>query len=109
MTAGIKSLAVTPCKPRIKFDCDQCEYKATTKSNLRVHILSIHEGIIFDCAQCVYKATQKSSLSNKEHKKSKHERIKYSCDQCEYKTSYKQALRIHKQSKHGDIKIDFGQ
>ena len=37
----------------IKFDCDQCEYKATTKSNLRVHKLSKHEGIIIDCDQCV--------------------------------------------------------
>ena len=68
MTAGIKSLAVTPCKPRIKFDCDQCEYKATTKSNLRVHKLSKHEGILFDCDQCVYEATQKRSLSNKSTK-----------------------------------------
>ena len=49
----------------IKFDCDQCEYKATTKSNLSVHKLSKHVGIIIDCDQCVYKATQKSSLSNK--------------------------------------------
>ena len=24
----------------IKFDCDQCEYKAKTKRNLRVHTLS---------------------------------------------------------------------
>ena len=31
------------------FDCDQCEYKATIKSHLRVHTLSKRERIRFDC------------------------------------------------------------
>ena len=83
----------------IKFDCDQCEYKATTKSNLRVHKLSKHVGIIIDCDQCVYKATQKSSLSNK---KSKHEGIKSS----EYKATIKSHLRVHTLSRRERIRFD---
>ena len=42
------------------FDCDQCEYKATIKSHLRVHTLSKRERIRFDGDQCEYKARQKS-------------------------------------------------
>ena len=45
------------------FDCDQCEYKATIKSHLRVHTLSKRERIRFDCDQCEYKARQKSQLT----------------------------------------------
>ena len=44
------------------FDCDQCEYKATTKSHLRVHTLSKRERIRFDGDQCEYKARQKNQL-----------------------------------------------
>ena len=54
----------------------QCEYKATQKFNLRMHVQLKHEGFV------------------------------YSCDQCDYKASYKHAFRIHKQSIHEDIKFD---
>ena len=60
----------------IQLDCDQCEYKATQKFNLRMHVQLKHEGFV------------------------------YSCDQCDYKASYKHAFRIHKQSIHEDIKFD---
>ena len=55
------------------FDCDQCEYKATIKSHLRVHTLSKREGIRFDCDQCEYKARQKNQLIV--HKQWKHDLI----------------------------------
>ena len=45
-----------------KFECEQCEYKATKKGHLRVHTLSKHEGIKFDCDQCDYKVATKSNL-----------------------------------------------
>ena len=45
------------------FDCDQCEYKATIKSHLRVHTLSKRERIRFDGDQCEYKARQKNQLT----------------------------------------------
>ena len=54
----------------IKYHCDQCDYKATLKSNLKKHNMSIHEGIKYQCDQCDYKATQKGNL--KGHKMSIH-------------------------------------
>ena len=86
------------------FDCDQCEYKATIKSHLRVHTLSKRERIKFDCDQCEHKANHKDSL--RLHKQSKHEGIKYNCDQWEYKATTKSNLRVHTLSKHEVIKFD---
>ena len=85
----------------IKFDCDQCEYKATTKSNLRVHTLSKHEGIIFDCIQ----NNSKKFSEQQEHTKSIHERIKYSCDQCDYKTSTSRLLGFINNQNTGILKL----
>ena len=39
-------------------------------SHLKKHIESIHEGVRFPCDQCDYKATQKTNL--KKHRKGKH-------------------------------------
>ena len=51
----------------LKYGCDQCEYKATRTSNLRVHKQSKHEGVQYSCDQCEYKAGRKENL--KMHKK----------------------------------------
>ena len=59
----------------IQFDCDQCEYNATQKFNLRMRIQLKHKGIV------------------------------YSCDQWDYKASHRHAFRIHKQLIHEDIKL----
>ena len=55
--------------------CDQCDYKATTKSTLVTHMKSIHEGVTYPCEQCGYKANRKHHLLK--HLKSKHEGVKY--------------------------------
>ena len=55
--------------------CDQCDFKATYKSNLLTHIKSIHEGVKYPCDQCDYKATWRSHLLR--HLKSKHKAVKY--------------------------------
>ena len=66
----------------VKYPCDQCNYKATYKSNLNTHLKSKHKGIKYPCEQCDYKASFKVALLT--HLKSKHEGIKYPCDQCDY-------------------------
>merc|ERR1711884_758069 len=53
-----------------KFQCPQCEYKATRKGHLQTHIKSVHEGQKFHCPQCEYKATRIDSLQR--HIKSVH-------------------------------------
>ena len=44
------------------FSCSHCDYNATDRSNLRRHEKSIHEGIRYECRQCEYKATRGSYL-----------------------------------------------
>ena len=46
-----------------------------TKKKNKWHKMSIHEGIRYQCDQCDYKATQKRDL--KTHRMSVHEGIKY--------------------------------
>jgi len=46
----------------VKYNCEQCEYKATTKSTLLRHVRSVHEGVKFNCEQCEYKTTWKTEL-----------------------------------------------
>ena len=52
---------------------DQCDYQATTKGNLTVHIQSKHEGFRFGCDRCDYQATKQSNLTR--HIESKHEGV----------------------------------
>jgi len=51
------------------YSCDQCEFTGS-KSGLKYHRESVHEGVRYPCDQCEYVATQLSSL--KRHTKRKH-------------------------------------
>ena len=84
-----------------KFQCPQCEYKATFKVSLQTHIKSVHEGQKFPCPQCEYKATQKGHLQT--HIKSVHEGQKFQCPQCEYKATWKLDL-LDTQSQYMKVK-----
>ena len=52
----------------------------------------------YSCNQCQYKATQQSNL--KIHQQSKHEGVKYSCNLCQYQTGLAGNLKKHQQFKH---------
>ena len=82
--AGLVSWRVEPhllrgCYLVRECPCNQCEYKATTQSKLKIHIESVNE---YPCNQCEFKATTQSRL--KIHIESVHE---YPFNQCEYKAS----------------------
>ena len=47
------------------------------------------------CDQCDCKAIQKQQV--KIHKQSKHDDMKYTCDQCDDKTTYMNSLNFHTQ------------
>ena len=57
-----------------KSDCNQCERKFSSKSNLNSHIKSKHEGIKYTCDQCEFKATK--SYYIKSHIQQIHETVK---------------------------------
>ena len=46
----------------VKCTCDQCDYKATRKGSLVIHIKSKHNGVKFPSNQCDNKATVRSPL-----------------------------------------------
>ena len=52
------------------------------KESLIVHIRNIHEGVKFDCDQCDFKAGTPSVLNV--HRKAEHEGFTYECDKCDF-------------------------
>ena len=84
------------------YHCQQCDFKASRKDNLKVHVQNKHEGIKYPCQQCDYQANSSSNLQA--HVKSKHEGIKYLCQQCDYQGSSSSNLQVHVKSKHEGIK-----
>ena len=46
-----------------RYECVSCDYKAKSRSKLKIHDDAIHKGTRYPCNQCGYKATQKSSLN----------------------------------------------
>ena len=78
----------------ITYDCNQCEYKATTMD-------SQHERFEYICVEFEYGAKQALNI----YKQSKHEAsfVDYKRD---YKATTKVQLRVHKLSKHMGIKYN---
>ena len=89
-----------PFLDNVTYPCDQCEYKATQKRNLKIHIESIHDNVTYSCDQCEYKVTRKENL--KRHIENIHNNITYSCDECTFKATRKHNLKIHNESIHGN-------
>lgn len=47
----------------ICYPCDQCDYKATRKGNLKVHVDSIHKGVQYLYAHCGYTSSTKNNFN----------------------------------------------
>jgi len=74
--------------------CVECDKSYSDYSGLRNHRQAVHEGVTYDCRQCDYKATLKANL--KIHIESKHEGIKkFACSFCDNRYSSKQKLKYH--------------
>merc|ERR1712208_162191 len=44
------------------FACDECDKKFNLKTSLDCHVKSVHEGIKYNCNYCSFKASTKTSL-----------------------------------------------
>jgi len=90
----------------IKHGCKQCNFSSTKKSNLVLHVESVHEGIKYSCQQCDYKATRKTYLA--QHVKNIHEGLQnFPCQHCDYSFTKKGYLSMHVSSVHGIIIKNF--
>ena len=81
-----------------RYQCDQCDYKATCQTNLHTHQESIHNGKRYLCENCGYKATHPSSLLR--HIKLYHKGRKYSCGDCVFGATRMIDLKRHKEKHH---------
>ena len=77
------------------FQCKLCDYKASLKCHLKVHIESIHEGVTYPCKLCSYAATQKQVL--KSHLITKHSQGSLKCKYCSesFVTNPREGLNRH--------------
>ena len=88
----------------IRYSCDQCEDKATTKEALIEHKKRHHDNNIFDCNQCDYTAETKGDL--KKHtelihdKKNKYVTKRIQCQYCEKKFNKKETFKTHMKKFH---------
>ena len=82
----------------LKYICNECEKPFSGQSDLRIHIISVHEGVKYPCNQCDYQAAQKRNL--KIHIQSKHEGVRHSCNLCDKHFSDQGTLTKHLKSVH---------
>ena len=94
-------------KPRKIFPCDQCEYIAKRKHQLKEHKEARHDGVIYPCDLCPY--TSKSKKYTIQHRNSVHLGIQYACDQCDKVFAQAVQLKNHTKSIHDSKKFACGQ
>ncbi|GBP66304.1 Zinc finger and SCAN domain-containing protein 2 [Eumeta japonica] len=82
------------------YKCGLCEYSASQKGNLKVH-MSIHtDEKRYKCEQCEYRESSLSALSK--HTCSHIREKQYKCKQCSYSTSYVSNLKTHMRKHTGE-------
>ena len=78
----------------VTFDCDECNKSYTSKSTLKAHNKSQHEGVpAHKCDECNYRW---NSGSLTEHKRIYHDKIKLKCEKCTYEVFSSTGMRLHK-------------
>ena len=78
--------------------CTKCEYTTKRTADLKVHIQSVHEGVVFSCEECHYSDSNKRRLTK--HIRSVHEGVIFSCDECQFSSKEKRRLNQHIQAVH---------
>jgi len=81
-----------------KFSCDQCEYEAVRRDDIKRHKDSVHLGLKYKCNECTIEYC--SEYQVKAHINSVHNGILYDCNLCEKKFTQPGNLNIHKKKVH---------
>ena len=75
---------------KIRFECEECDYSASTKYNLSRHMMKHTGKKPFKCDECDYSSSQKSNLNT--HKMIHTGEKPFKCDECDYSSSWKSHL-----------------
>ena len=88
----------------LKFQCENCTYKAISRKDVKRHIKAVHEKIKDHiCKECGFAFSRMSSL--KMHIHDVHKKIRnHACDKCGAAFARKLALKTHIHSVHDRIK-----
>ncbi|XP_073701388.1 zinc finger protein 142 [Garra rufa] len=84
------------------YRCDKCNYACADPSRLKYHMRIHMEERKYLCPECGYKCKWVNQLK---YHMTKHTGAKpYACEDCEYRTNRADALRIHRETRHRDVR-----
>ena len=79
-------------------ECSQCDKKYHDRGRYLSHIKRDHEGVRYKCEICDQEFTLKHTLET--HIKRTHEGLKFKCENCDHEATSKRALRWHNKKLH---------
>uniref|UniRef100_A0A671T8L0 Zinc finger protein 142-like n=1 Tax=Sinocyclocheilus anshuiensis TaxID=1608454 RepID=A0A671T8L0_9TELE len=84
------------------YRCEKCSYACADPSRLKYHMRIHMEERKYLCPECGYKCKWVNQLK---YHMTKHTGAKpYACEDCEYCTNRADALRIHRETRHRDVR-----
>ncbi|XP_067264894.1 zinc finger protein 142 [Chanodichthys erythropterus] len=84
------------------YHCEMCNYACADPSRLKYHMRIHMEERKYLCPECGYKCKWVNQLK---YHMTKHTGAKpYACEDCEYRTNRADALRIHRETRHRDVR-----
>ena len=85
-----------------KIKCKQCDFKTNGYGKLDSHMMKFHNAEMFKCNFCELQSTAKAIIVR--HIDAIHNEVKYPCDQCDYQATQPSSLKLHIQSIHEGFK-----
>ncbi|XP_072541724.1 zinc finger protein 142 [Salminus brasiliensis] len=84
------------------YRCEKCSYTCADPSRLKYHMRIHQDERKYLCPECGYKCKWVNQLK---YHMTKHSGAKsYACEECEYRTNRADALRIHRETRHRDVR-----
>ncbi|MBN3308429.1 ZN142 protein, partial [Amia calva] len=84
------------------YHCEQCSYACADPSRLKYHMRTHQEERKYLCPECGYKCKWVNQLK---YHMTKHTGDKpYKCEECDYCTNRADALRIHRETRHREVR-----
>ncbi|KAJ8403511.1 hypothetical protein AAFF_G00352830 [Aldrovandia affinis] len=84
------------------YRCEKCSYACADPSRLKYHMRIHQEERKYLCPECGYKCKWVNQLK---YHMTKHTGAKpYACEECEYRTNRADALRIHRETRHREVR-----